>query len=184
MARRPDGPRSSTTPRSIVYVEQFSPNGALTPPLEYYRNLDRNWEHAAALPATVDVPGLMVSAADDPVLTPAMSEGMEERVPNLPASDHRGLRPLDPAGAARSVQYRASRVPRHAAPLVLKRHLCRRGEAVAQQVQRGDRGELADPLAVARHLEPRRLDVAVPRETDEHRARRLAVLLGRAGHAR
>ena len=65
------------------YVEQFAPAGALTAPLEYYRNLDRNWEQAAALPVTVDVPALMVSAADDPVLTPAMADGMEERVPDL-----------------------------------------------------------------------------------------------------
>lgn len=65
------------------YVEQFAPTGALTPPLEYYRNMDRNWGLAADLAATVDTPALMLSAADDPVLTPAMADGMEERVPNL-----------------------------------------------------------------------------------------------------
>jgi pimeloyl-ACP methyl ester carboxylesterase len=65
------------------YVEQFAPFGAFTPPLEYYRNLDRNWELSADLPAKVDVPALMVSAADDPVLTPAMADGMEARVPDL-----------------------------------------------------------------------------------------------------
>ena len=32
---------------------------------------------------TIDVPCLMISAADDPVLTTAMTLGMEERVPNL-----------------------------------------------------------------------------------------------------
>jgi len=26
-----------------VYVDAFSPKGAMTPPLEYYRNIDRNW---------------------------------------------------------------------------------------------------------------------------------------------
>ena len=64
-------------------VEEFAAFGAFTPPLEYYRNLDRNWELAADLPAKVEVPALMVSAADDPVLTPAMAEGMDERVPDL-----------------------------------------------------------------------------------------------------
>ena len=32
---------------------------------------------------TIDVPCLMISAANDPVLTPAMTLGMEERVPDL-----------------------------------------------------------------------------------------------------
>jgi pimeloyl-ACP methyl ester carboxylesterase len=67
-----------------VYTEAYRPRGALTPPLDYYRNLDRSWHLTADLAGkTVDVPCLMVSAAGDPVLTPAMTEGMEERVPDL-----------------------------------------------------------------------------------------------------
>ncbi len=67
-----------------VYKDAFRPAGALTPPLEYYRNMDRNWELTAPVAArTVDVPCLMISAAGDPVLTPAMTAGMEERVPDL-----------------------------------------------------------------------------------------------------
>ena len=67
-----------------VYKDAFRPVGALTPPIEYYRNMDRNWELTAAIAdRTVDVPCLMISAADDPVLTPAMTLGMEERVPHL-----------------------------------------------------------------------------------------------------
>ncbi len=62
----------------------FRPVGALTPPIEYYRNMDRNWELSAAWAhRTIDVPCLMICAADDPVLPPALSFGMEERVPNL-----------------------------------------------------------------------------------------------------
>jgi pimeloyl-ACP methyl ester carboxylesterase len=65
-------------------VRAFSPAGALTPPIEWYRNLDRNWELSAAwADRSIDVPCLMICAADDPVLTPAMAEGMEARVPNL-----------------------------------------------------------------------------------------------------
>ena len=67
-----------------VYKDAFRPHGALTPPIEYYRNMDRNWELTAGIAdRKIDVPCLMISAADDPVLTPAMTIGMEERVPNL-----------------------------------------------------------------------------------------------------
>jgi pimeloyl-ACP methyl ester carboxylesterase len=67
-----------------VYKRAFRPVGALTPPIEYYRNLDRNWELTASIAdRRIEVPCLMISAADDPVLTPAMTVGMEERVPNL-----------------------------------------------------------------------------------------------------
>lgn len=65
------------------FVEQFSTQGAMTPPIEYYRNLDRNWELRADLPEIVDAPALMVSARNDPVLTVAMTEGMEARIPDL-----------------------------------------------------------------------------------------------------
>ena len=67
-----------------VYVDALSPRGALTPPIDYYRNLDRSWHLTADLAdRTIDVPCLMISAENDPVLTPAMTEGMEERVPDL-----------------------------------------------------------------------------------------------------
>jgi len=67
-----------------VYKRAFRPQGALTPPLEYYRNMDRNWELTAGIAdRKIEVPCLMISAADDPVLTPAMTAGMEERVPDL-----------------------------------------------------------------------------------------------------
>ena len=66
------------------YVEVFSPHGAFTPPLEYYRNMDRNWELAAEYAdKKIEVPVLMISAEGDPVLGPALAEGMEERVPQV-----------------------------------------------------------------------------------------------------
>ena len=64
-------------------VEQFAPEGAVTTSVAYYRNLDRNWELRASLPDVIKAPALMLSAAHDPVLTPAMTEGMEDRVPNV-----------------------------------------------------------------------------------------------------
>ncbi len=65
------------------HTEPLRPWGAITPPLEYYRSMRRNWEAAADLPELVATPALMISAADDPVLTPAMADGMEARVPDL-----------------------------------------------------------------------------------------------------
>lgn len=66
------------------YADDFRPMGAIAPPLEYYRNMDRSWHLLAGVAdRTIDVPCLMVSAADDIVLTPAMADGMEERVPDL-----------------------------------------------------------------------------------------------------
>lgn len=66
------------------YVDQFRPLGAMTPPLDYYRQLDRNWELTRDIAdRSVEVPALMVMAENDPVLTPAMADGMERRVRNL-----------------------------------------------------------------------------------------------------
>jgi pimeloyl-ACP methyl ester carboxylesterase len=66
------------------YVDQFRPKGAFVAPLDYYRCLDRNWELTKGLAEKpVEVPALMVVAENDPVLTPQLSEGMEQRIPNL-----------------------------------------------------------------------------------------------------
>lgn len=67
-----------------VYADALSPRGALTPPLDYYRNLDRSWHLTADIAErTIEVPCLMISAANDPVLLPSFTDGMEERVPDL-----------------------------------------------------------------------------------------------------
>ena len=61
-------------PRCSTCTRRVPPVGALTPPIEYYRNMDRNWELTAPIAdRTVEVPCLMISAAGDPVLTPAMT---------------------------------------------------------------------------------------------------------------
>lgn len=65
------------------HVEQFRPEGSVTPTVAYYRALDRNWALRAELPEIIDAPALMISAANDPVLTPAMTAGMEKRVPKV-----------------------------------------------------------------------------------------------------
>ncbi len=85
MFRGPATRRHEAFPDDVVdrYVEVFATTGALTPPLSYYRAMDRNWHLGAELPEVIEAPALMVCAAHDPVLTPAMSDGMEARVPNL-----------------------------------------------------------------------------------------------------
>jgi pimeloyl-ACP methyl ester carboxylesterase len=67
-----------------VYVDTFSQTG-FTGGLNWYRNFDRNWETTPQLDgARIDgVPCLMVTASWDPVLTPAMAQGMPELIDDL-----------------------------------------------------------------------------------------------------
>ncbi len=65
------------------YIDLFSIPGSITPTLSYYRNMDANWRAAATLPEVIDVPALMISAEHDPVLSPALSRGMEDRISDL-----------------------------------------------------------------------------------------------------
>jgi pimeloyl-ACP methyl ester carboxylesterase len=65
-----------------VFVDTFSRTG-FTGGINWYRNFTRNWEQSAGLEQRVDVPGLMIMAEDDVVLSPAMANGMEQYVPDL-----------------------------------------------------------------------------------------------------
>ena len=51
--------------------------------LNWYRNIDRNWEESANLVERVNQPALMITAELDPVLWPEQTLGMERWVPNL-----------------------------------------------------------------------------------------------------
>ncbi|HEY0104505.1 MAG TPA: alpha/beta hydrolase [Rhizomicrobium sp.] len=64
------------------YVDTFTRTG-LTGGINWYRNFTRNWEQSEGQVQKVNVPGLMVMAQDDIVLSPAMAEGMEQFVPDL-----------------------------------------------------------------------------------------------------
>ncbi|HEY0301361.1 MAG TPA: alpha/beta hydrolase [Rhizomicrobium sp.] len=64
------------------FVDAFSKTG-FTGGINWYRNFTRNWEISADLVQKVNVPGLMIMAEDDVVLSPAMAEGMEQYVPDL-----------------------------------------------------------------------------------------------------
>ena len=65
-----------------VYEEAFTATG-YTPGINWYRNMTRNWEASKDVKQLVPHPALMISAADDVVLRPEMTEGMEEFVPDL-----------------------------------------------------------------------------------------------------
>jgi pimeloyl-ACP methyl ester carboxylesterase len=49
----------------------------------WYRNFTRNWEQTEGQVEKIDVPCLMISAADDIVLRPEMTAGMENFIPDL-----------------------------------------------------------------------------------------------------
>jgi pimeloyl-ACP methyl ester carboxylesterase len=66
-----------------VFADAFQ-KGGITGPLNYYRNIDHNWETTAHLAdRQITMPALMICAENDPILTPQSAEGMERFVPNL-----------------------------------------------------------------------------------------------------
>jgi pimeloyl-ACP methyl ester carboxylesterase len=66
-----------------VYVRAFECSG-FTGGINWYRNLDRNWERTPHLAgARIDVPSLMITAELDPVLRPEMAEQMRGFVGDL-----------------------------------------------------------------------------------------------------
>ena len=65
-----------------VFVSAFRKTG-FRGGLNWYRNIDRNWEESASLEYRINQPALMITAELDVVLRPEMAEGMKEWVPNL-----------------------------------------------------------------------------------------------------
>ena len=72
------------TPEEIDhFVRTFEKTG-FTGGINWYRNMDRNWETAPAVGTTkIEVPCLMVTAEWDPVLRPEMAAGMGALIPDL-----------------------------------------------------------------------------------------------------
>jgi pimeloyl-ACP methyl ester carboxylesterase len=64
------------------FVDSYKRTG-FTGGINWYRNFSRNWKLSEGLEQKVRVPGLMIMAEDDVVLTPAMADGMEQHVPDL-----------------------------------------------------------------------------------------------------
>jgi len=66
-----------------VYVRAFERTG-FTGGINWYRNMDRNWETTPQLEgARIEAPSLMVTADYDPVLRPEMAKMMRGLVPDL-----------------------------------------------------------------------------------------------------
>jgi soluble epoxide hydrolase/lipid-phosphate phosphatase len=67
----------------MTFVRTYEKTG-FRGPLNWYRNHERNWEWGKQTAGDkVLQPALMVTAGKDAILTPEMSDGMEEWVPNL-----------------------------------------------------------------------------------------------------
>uniref|UniRef100_A0A8C6C1I7 Bifunctional epoxide hydrolase 2 n=1 Tax=Monodon monoceros TaxID=40151 RepID=A0A8C6C1I7_MONMO len=65
------------------YVQQFKKSG-FRGPLNWYRNMERNWQWGRkGLGRKILVPALMVTAEKDFVLVPEMSKHMEDWIPHL-----------------------------------------------------------------------------------------------------
>jgi pimeloyl-ACP methyl ester carboxylesterase len=64
------------------FIDTFEKTG-FTGGINWYRNFSRNWVESGTMEQRVHVPGLMIMAEDDVVLSPAMAEGMERFVPDL-----------------------------------------------------------------------------------------------------
>ena len=64
------------------FVDTFKRTG-FTGGINWYRNFSKNWRDSEKLEQKVRVPGLMIMAEDDAVLSPAMADGMETYVPDL-----------------------------------------------------------------------------------------------------
>jgi pimeloyl-ACP methyl ester carboxylesterase len=78
------GPPLLSPDELAVYVDAFR-GGGFRGPVNWYRNFDRNWELTAdQTDARIDgVPCLMVTAAWDPVLPPALASGMPDLIDDL-----------------------------------------------------------------------------------------------------
>jgi pimeloyl-ACP methyl ester carboxylesterase len=71
------------TPDELAYyIEAFEHSG-FEGGIGWYRNFTRNWEMTEGQVQKVDVPCLMISAANDFVLRPELADGMEQYCPDL-----------------------------------------------------------------------------------------------------
>ncbi len=84
LERLPDRPHGKflTEEDFDVFVKAFEKTG-FRGGLNWYRNIDRNWEESAGIAQRVEPAALMITAELDVVLRPEMAQGMETWVPNL-----------------------------------------------------------------------------------------------------
>ena len=71
------------TPEELAYYTKLFEKSGFVGGINWYRNFTRNWEMSEGQVEKVTAPSLMVSAADDIVLRPELTIGMEQYVPDL-----------------------------------------------------------------------------------------------------
>jgi pimeloyl-ACP methyl ester carboxylesterase len=77
-----DGPLVMSEDDLQVYVDTYQKTG-FTGGINWYRNIDRNWELTEHVEYKVSVPALYVGAEDDVVLPPSSANGIERWVPDI-----------------------------------------------------------------------------------------------------
>jgi pimeloyl-ACP methyl ester carboxylesterase len=77
-----DGPLVMSEEDLQVYVDTYTRTG-FTGGINWYRNIDRNWELTEHVEYRVNVPALYVGAEDDVVLPPSSANGIERWVPDI-----------------------------------------------------------------------------------------------------
>ena len=84
-----------------VYKDAFRPVGALTPPIEYYRNMDRNWELTAAIADRTDRRAVPDDLGRERSRAHARDDGRHGGAcPRSRTGRDRRLRALDATGAS------------------------------------------------------------------------------------
>lgn len=78
----PDGPLIMNKKELNYYVETYERTG-FTGGINWYRNIDYNWETMGDLEYKVNVPCMYVGAEDDVVLPPSSANGIEQWVPDI-----------------------------------------------------------------------------------------------------
>jgi pimeloyl-ACP methyl ester carboxylesterase len=72
------------TEEELDYYTNAFTKGGITGPINYYRNMERNWESTPQLQdKQVMQKSLIIMAENDPILIPQSADGMEKLVPNL-----------------------------------------------------------------------------------------------------
>jgi pimeloyl-ACP methyl ester carboxylesterase len=84
-SRRPSkaiAAKSLTPPELDFFVDTYTRTG-FTGGINWYRNIDRNWELTKDLEYKVNAPSLYVGASNDVVLPPSSANGMEQMIGDL-----------------------------------------------------------------------------------------------------
>ena len=77
-------PSDLLSPEEIaIYVEAYRKTG-FRGALNWYRNMEANWKWSAGIAdKKIHIPALMITAEDDPVLTPKVAQGLEKYIPHI-----------------------------------------------------------------------------------------------------